>query len=341
MGFVFISILMFSIKWRYVYILLLGFYSFLNIKFTQGDAVLSLPIPDSVFCAIIVALVVAIWEGNHLLEYYNKRLKYKRVSVLLIRHFVASVLFIVIVSPLFVIAINYFLESASPFEGFNQLVGFTFRINLFLQCINAIIVYNKELSTTRLETETLKKETSEAQFDALRRQINPHFLFNSFNVLSSVIENDQKLAVQFVEQLSKVYRYLLKTQDLKTVSLEEEIDFINSYVFLLQIRFGSNLNYRQSLATTEGTLPPASIQLLIENAIKHNEVSKSKPLTISLERVNGELIVRNNKNPKVRREASEGVGLSNIQKRYQLLGASKPEIQDDENHFTVKLPLIK
>jgi len=263
------------------------------------------------------------------------------VSLLLIRHFVASVLLVSIISPLFVVSINYFLDSKELFEGFNQLVGFTFRINLFLQCINAIIVYNKELSSTKIEAETLKKETTEAQFDALRRQINPHFLFNSFNVLSSVIENDQKLAVQFVEQLSKVYRYLLRTQDLKTVALEEEVDFINSYVFLLKIRFGSNLNYEESLMARDGALPPASLQLLIENAIKHNEVSKSNPLTISLERQNGELVVTNNKNPKVKPEISEGVGLSNIQKRYQLLGVATPEILDNEKDFTVKLPLIK
>lgn len=332
---------MYSIKWRYLYILLLGLYSFLNIKFTQGDAVLSLPIPDLVFCCIILVIVLVIWEANHLLEYFNRRIRYKRVSLLLIRHFVASVLLVSIISPLFVVSINYFLDSKELFEGFNQLVGFTFRINLFLQCINAIIVYNKELSSTKIEAETLKKETTEAQFDALRRQINPHFLFNSFNVLSSVIENDQKLAVQFVEQLSKVYRYLLRTQDLKTVALEEEVDFINSYVFLLKIRFGSNLNYEESLMARDGALPPASLQLLIENAIKHNEVSKSNPLTISLERQNGELVVTNNKNPKVKPEISEGVGLSNIQKRYQLLGVATPEILDNEKDFTVKLPLIK
>jgi len=332
---------MFGIKWRYIYILLLGLYSFLNIKFTQGDTVLSLPIPDPLFCGIILVLVFAIWEGNHVLEYFNKKLKYKRVSSLLIRHFVASVILVSVLSPLFVVLINYFLDSNALFEGFNQLLGFTFRINLFLQCINAIIVYNKELSNTRLETETLKKETSEAQFDALRRQINPHFLFNSFNVLSSVIENDQSLAVQFVEQLSKVYRYLLKTQQLKTVSLNDEIDFINSYVFLLKIRFGNNLNFEQYIKATDGTLPPASLQLLIENAIKHNEVSKSNPLTISLERQNGELVIKNNKNPKVSTDKSEGVGLSNIQKRYQLLGASPLKILDNEKDFVVKLPLMK
>lgn len=332
---------MYSIKWRYLYILLLGLYSFLNIKFTQGDAVLSLPIPNPIFCGIILILVLAIWEGNRLLEYFNRRIKFKRISLFLLRQFIASIFLVAILTPLFGIAINYFLNSNSLLEGFNQLLGFTFRINLFLQCINAIIVYNQELSNSRIEAETLKKETSEAQFDALRRQINPHFLFNSFNVLSSVIENDQTLAVQFVEQLSKVYRYLLKTQELKTVSLEEEIDFINAYVFLLKIRFGNNLNFEQHLKVSDGMLPPASLQLLIENAIKHNEVSKTHPLTISLERQNGELIIKNNKNPKVTVEASEGVGLSNIQKRYQLLGATSPEIRDTDTDFIVKLPLIK
>ena len=332
---------MFGIKWRYAFIVLLGVYSFLNIKFTQGDTVLTQPISDLGLLIIILLIVVSIWEGNHLISWINNRFSYKRISFKLVRHFVSSIVLVGVLAPAFNIAINYSLQSASLFEGFNQLIGFSFRINLFLQCINAIMVYNNELNSAKLEAETLKKETTEAQYEALRKQINPHFLFNSFNVLSSIIETDEKLAVHFVEQLSKVYRYLLKTQDLKVVPLEEELDFIESYIFLLRIRFGDNLQFEKKILDNEHNIPPSTLQLLIENAIKHNEVSKQNPLTIQLERSNGELIVKNNKNPKQRKEPSEMVGLSNIRKRYQLLGAIPPVIEDSEEQYLVKLSLIK
>ncbi len=324
-----------------MYIFLLGSYSFFNIKFTQGDSLVSLPISDIVFYSIILLIVLSIWDGNFLIEKINNRLSAKRVSFKLVRHFLLSVLLVVIITPLFSIAINYFLASKTLFDGYNQLIGFSFRINLFLQCINAILVYNKELNTAKLEAETLKKETTEAQFEALRKQINPHFLFNSFNVLSSVIETDQKLAVSFVEQLSKVYRYLLKTQELKTIPLQEELDFIESYIFLLKIRFGDNLQFERTISDTSHSIPPSTLQLLIENAIKHNEVSKKNPLSVSLDRQNGSLIIKNNKNPKATSEPSEMIGLANIKKRYQLLGAMPPEISDTETEFLVKLSLIE
>ena len=320
---------------------LLGSYSFLNIKFTEGDSVLSLPISDLIFYAIIFLIVFVIWEGNHILQILNQKLPTGKVSHKLLRHSFGSIILIALITPIFSVVINHFLASESYFTGFNQIIGFTFRINLFLQCINAIIVYNKELSTARIEAEKLKKETTEAQFEALRKQINPHFLFNSFNVLSSVIETDQNLAVQFVEQLSKVYRYLLRTQELKTIPLEEELDFIESYIFLLKIRFGDNLHFERNLPELNGEIPPSTLQLLIENAIKHNEVSKRKPLNISLERENDFLIIRNNKNPKNKPEQSEMVGLSNIKNRYRLLGVQIPEINNTDSEFSVKLSLME
>jgi len=331
---------MFGIKWRYFYIFLLGTYSFLNIKFTQGDQLISLPVSNWVFYTIILIIVLVVWEGNRLIQYFNYRSISRKISIKLLRHFGFSLILIACVTPVFNMGINYFLDSESLFRGFNQLLGFSFRINLFLHCINAIIVYNNELSNARIESEILKKETSEAKFDALRRQINPHFLFNSFNVLTSVIENDTKLAVQFVDQLSKVYRYLLRTQELKTIALEEEVEFIESYVFLLKIRFGDSLSFSQELKNVEAYLPPSTLQLLIENAIKHNEVSKSNPLTISLTQETDELVVTNNRNPKSNAEDSSGVGLSNIKKRYLLLGKKTPTIIESENAFSVRIPLI-
>ena len=331
---------MFRTKWRFLYVFLLGSYSFLNIKFTEGDSVLSLPISNTAFYFIILFIVLAVWEGNNLLSSVLRKKPSRRVSIALIQQFTASLILVSILVPVVSIGINASIGSASLLTGFNQVLGFSFRINLFLQCINAIIVYNNALSSTRLEAETLKKETTEAQYEALRKQINPHFLFNSFNVLSSIIESDSKLAVHFVEQLSNVYRYLLKTQEMKVVPLKEELAFIDSYIFLLKIRFGENLQISKDILGENRSLPPSTLQLLIENAIKHNEVSKANPLKVSLYRDNGTLIVSNNKNAKSNDEESSGVGLSNITKRYQLLGGEAPEIHDEEDRFLVKIPLL-
>ena len=122
---------MFGIKWRYVFILLLGTYSFLNIKFTQGDTVLTQPISDLGLLTIITLIVISIWEGNHLIARINDRFSYKRISYKLIRHFLSSLLLVSLLTPAFNISINYYLQSASLFEGFNQLIGFSFRITAF------------------------------------------------------------------------------------------------------------------------------------------------------------------------------------------------------------------
>ena len=124
---------MFGIKWRYAFIVLLGGYSFLNIKFTQGDTVLTQPISDLGLLLIITLIVVSIWEGNHLIARINERFPNKKISYKLVRHFLSSLILVGLLAPAFNIAINYFLQSASLFEGFNQLIGFSFRINLFLQ----------------------------------------------------------------------------------------------------------------------------------------------------------------------------------------------------------------
>lgn len=333
---------MFKIKKRYLFIFLLGAYSFLNIKFTEGDSLVSLPINDLTFYLVIQSLVLLIWEGNRLFESFIIKHPQKRIASRLIKQFAVSLAIVGVLSGLSTLGLQLALGTSVSVTAFKLVLGFTFRVNLFLHCINAIMVYNSELGSSRLEAERLKKETSEAQFEALRKQINPHFLFNSFNVLSSLVESEPKVAVKFIEQLSHVYRYLLKTQDLKVVSLKEELEFLRSYIFLLKIRFQSNLDIILDVQEEENKyLPPSTLQLLIENAIKHNEVSKKYPLTITLSQQNGSMIIDNNLNPKSTPEESSLVGLNNIKERYILLGGESPVIEKSEENFTVTIPLIK
>lgn len=200
----------------------------------------------------------------------------------------------------------------------------------------------------QIEAEQLKKQSIEARFDALRSQINPHFLFNSLNVLSSLVYRDPDTSARFIEQLSNVYRYLLNNQDQKLIPLREELEFINSYYYLLKMRFQENLNIAHEIPETKKDyyIAPATLQLLIENAIKHNVVSKKNPLDIKIYIENGKpeinkIVVENNLQPKPVQEASSKLGLKNIKSRYTFLaGREAVEIITAPN-FIVKVPLIK
>ncbi|MCB2220427.1 MAG: histidine kinase [Bacteroidetes bacterium] len=190
----------------------------------------------------------------------------------------------------------------------------------------------------------LQEENIISQFETLKSQVNPHFLFNSLNVLSSLIFIDQEKAARFVRQLSKVYRYVLDHKDLDTISLEEELPFIESYIYLLKTRFDQNLQVEMDIPQKmqHYKVAPMVIQLLVENAIKHNVISRGKPLkvTLSTHEHEGYLTVRNNLQLKSSTERSSQIGLTNIRKRYDYLSGKKIEIINDHEYFTVKIPLL-
>jgi len=188
----------------------------------------------------------------------------------------------------------------------------------------------------------LQEENIISQFETLKSQVNPHFLFNSLNVLSSLIFIDQNKAGKFVRQLSKVYRYVLEHKDRDKITLKDELPFIESYVYLLKTRFDKNLmvdikiekdNYQHKIA-------PMVIQLLVENAIKHNIISSQKPLSIKIFIENEYLIISNNLQLKSSREISSKTGLDNIRKRYEYLTNTKVLIEDTPEFFKVEIPLL-
>lgn len=188
----------------------------------------------------------------------------------------------------------------------------------------------------------LQEETNIAQFEILKSQVNPHFLFNSLNVLSSLIHIDPKKAAKFVRQLSKVYRYVLEIKDRDLITLKEELPFVESYIFLLKTRFDQNLSVNLDITNNSERkmIAPMVIQLLLENAIKHNVVSKTKPLTINITEEDGFLAISNNLQLKSSREKSSNTGLNNIRKRYEYLSSKKIEITETEEFFSVKIPLL-
>ena len=190
------------------------------------------------------------------------------------------------------------------------------------------------------EAERLKKEQIAARYETLKSQVNPHFLFNSLNVLTELVHKDADQAELFVRQLSKVYRYVLESRDSETVRLEEELKQLEAYVFLLKIRFGDSFDTQIEVHSLHQKVAPLTLQMLVENAVKHNEASKSNPLRLQIKEENGCILVCNNLQLKSMVSDSSGVGLSNIRARYGFLTTQPVETIQTDTSFCVKVPLI-
>ena len=189
----------------------------------------------------------------------------------------------------------------------------------------------------------MEQENIHSKIEILKSEVNPHFLFNSLNNLISLIEENQAVAANYVQELSSVYLYVLKSKEKELVELSEEIAFAKSYSFLLFRRFGKNLIFNLYIDEVyyKYYVPPLCMELLIENAVKHNIVTSAKPLTLDIFVENNYLVVKNNLQPKNIAEPSTKIGLQNIEKRYSYLSDKKVEIIKTKNDFIVKLPLIK
>lgn len=338
---------MFKSRYRYVFILLLAAYSYLNILFTGGDRLFGATINAGPFFVAILVIVALVWESNRLLfrffEHRDDALA-RRLTPL-VPFFLASWVSVAIISLISTYVVLLWLGE-NPLEHehrFKLSLAFVFRINLFLHTINAIIYFNSKLKNTMLEAERLKTISVESQFEALRNQINPHFLFNSLNVLTGIVHKDADLASDFIKQLANVYRYLLYNQENKTVSLRAEMEFIDAFIFLIKIRFDQQVVVNNDTGAVDQEafrLPPASVQLLVENAIKHNVTSRKQPLHIDIYVENDFLVVQNDLQRKPHSSTPGGLGLNNIRMRYQHLVKQEVEIIEDQECFTVKLPLM-
>lgn len=194
-----------------------------------------------------------------------------------------------------------------------------------------------------IEGERLKKEAIALQYQIMQNQVNPHFLFNSLNILGTLIDIDTEKAKKFTRELSLFYRELLQFKDHELISVKEEIKFVQKYIYLQKIRFGDNFIVENHIPeNTHGELIPMSIQMLLENAVKHNIISRDHPLTIKISSTGEkEISVENNYQPKANVDGSNKIGLKNLQHRYRFLANREMKIEKGTSHFRVVIPIIE
>lgn len=241
---------------------------------------------------------------------------------------------------------NYYVWTGqSPSDSWNSIlksVPYTVMISFVISLIFTAIGFFFAWKRSFLQAEKLKVEMMAYKYESLRNQINPHFLFNSLNVLSDLVYDDQALAVKFIRQLSDLFRYVLDSRDKELVPLKDELEFINSFTFLLKTRFEDKLKIDFDVqANSDDYIVPMTLQLLIENAVKHNEVSEAFPLRISVRKVNDCLEVENNLQPKSVGDDSKKTGLKNITQQFAFFSERPIKIITSDERYMVRVPILK
>ena len=221
----------------------------------------------------------------------------------------------------------FMVKTAVIFLTFSLLI--TYAITFFINWKKSMVMQ-----------EQMKREQLALQYESLKSQVNPHFLFNSLNAVTSLISTNPDKAIQFVKKLSEVFRYVLDQKDNEVTTLDSELQFLDSYIFLQKIRFGENLIVNIDIPERNFSIVPLSLQMLIENAIKHNVISREFPLIINISIKNGNYLVVSNNLRKKPALNSNNMGLENIRSRYRYFTQSPVVVSETENEFRVEIPLI-
>lgn len=203
--------------------------------------------------------------------------------------------------------------------------------------------FMRRVSDLSLKAEKRKSEQIKVKLEVLKKQINPHFLFNCFNVLAELVHVDSEKSDEFVTEMGKIYRYVLDQNKDFVVTLGEELEFIQSFIFLQQIRFEKNLVFKTDIGKKyfEYYVPPLTLELLVENAIKHNQISSHSPLVIEITVEGDFLIVKNNYQPRQTNIPSNRIGLKNLREQYELISEKQPEFLKENGYYIARVPLLK
>jgi len=294
-----------------------------------------------------IGIAFVVWEGNRYLlftlrsyfDWLNKPLR--KIFALLL----AVSFYTIPISALLLTAWYHIFSKGTV--NWNVVTTSTLIIMIcviFITHVYETVFLVKQAESDQLKKEQLERARVEAELQALKNQIDPHFIFNSLNTLSHLIEDKPEKARLFNDNLAEVYRYILQNKSRDLVLLREEMDFLGNYFSLLKIRFENAIEMNIIGETTQPEqylIPPISLQILIENAIKHNEFSDDSPLVITVTFTEDELIVRNYVHSKTLRKPSSRIGLQNLDERYKLIVKKPISIYKTAQEFIVHLPLLK
>jgi two-component system, LytTR family, sensor kinase len=339
---------MFSHRHRYLFILALSLYTYINTVLCEVYYYFNITIEWYYALATIGAISFAVWEGSRIIQpwFYNRLKESEHKIKWLLLFFLGGSIVTTAASTALVFLVSMVLHQHNLAETIVPLklnLIYAWLANLFFHLVNAIVYYFKEYKTKWEEAEELKIISAQAELQLIKTQINPHFLFNNLNVLSTLVLKNNSEANKFIEAFSKVYRYILTTHDKELVDVKTELNFLNPYIFLLEKRFSEGLSISIDIPEYQQSkyIIPASLQMLIENAIKHNVVSRQKPLHIHVHaNGNDSIEVVNNLQLRESVESSTQVGLKNIEKRYLLVSGRAVVIDKNEIRFKVTLPLL-
>ncbi len=294
----------------------------------------------------ISGIVFIIWQGNLLID-SSLNIKYDWVTNpkkrLVIQSFLNTI-YTSISLFIFMYLIHQYrvgdgiVVNPKMAEIFKPAVVFTFAV----LAIHISFQFFGALKESLIQVEKYKTQTTNAQLQNLKNQISPHFLFNNLSVLTSLVYSGDKKALNFINELSKVYRYVLENKNTELVTLDKEVDFLNHYIYLLSIRFEDNIVFNVNIKDDKKALylPQMCLQILIENTMQHNESSQENVLFVNIYSRNNLLVVENNIQKRRDSIESSGTGLKNIQSRYAFFTDQKVEVFNDDKQFKVTLPLL-
>jgi sensor histidine kinase YesM len=281
----------------------------------------------------IFVCMYAFWKSK---LFKNKNFRIPIISI--------GILVVLVILDIFaVFQIFYIAEDLASYGMVLMVLAFGYYIERnYTKNQQQVYSYKTELAMAQNKLLLLENESIISQYEVLKNQVNPHFLFNSLNTLSSLIRFDPEKAQNFIGEFSDVYRYVLDVKDKILVSVAEELSFVNSYLYLQKLRFGNNLNCEIIISDScmQEFIVPLSMQMLVENAIKHNEISETFPLNISIECKDSWLIVSNNLNRVDSSLHSKKMGLKNLSERYHLISEKKVEFYIENNRYIAKIPMI-
>ncbi|HLX90282.1 MAG TPA: histidine kinase [Puia sp.] len=306
-------------------------------------------VPEVIGCyAYFILVAFVIWEGNVRLMYFiRKKFKwrYDKYYKIIFILFSANVVFSGCMSLLLLTIWKYFSrEEIANWQPVFNSVFIIIVSAMFITSIYENIFLNEERVINLSRVEQLNIAKAQAELEALKNQIDPHFIFNSLNTLSYLIVKDPSNARLFNDTLAKVYRYILSNKEKDLVMLKEEIEFISNYFYLVKIRFSDAVHMMieiNDLAAEDFLIPPISMQALVENAIKHNDFNDKVPLGINVSISSNYVVIKNAINPKNYAVPTSGIGLTNLDNRYKLITKRNIIIENNFKMFSVKLPILK